>query len=221
MKNKELKEIINKSLGKLDESYIVSTKHFDQPTETLSKATHESHYALYKNYVDSLNLISATLTSDVISNNSNSSAFRSLKVDETFNMNATYLHELYFANSFDPHSEILMESLAYIKISQSFGTFDDWQKSFVSCAMSSRQGWVLTAYSLFLKKYYNFFIDSHVNNVPVGIYPVIVVDLNEHSYFKDLLNDKISYLYSQMKELQWTVIEERFKKAEEIAKIIR
>ena len=55
----------------------------------------------------------------------------------------------------------------------------------------------------------------------MGFYPIIVVDMWEHAYFRDYLTDKKSYLISQMKELNWTVIEERFKKAEAIAQVLK
>ena len=38
--------------------------------------------------------------------NSNKSEFRSLKIDETYNLNASYLHELYFANISDMQSKV-------------------------------------------------------------------------------------------------------------------
>jgi superoxide dismutase len=43
----------------------------------------------------------------------------------------------------------------------------------------------------------------------------------EHAYYRDYLNDPKSYLISQMREFNWTVIEERFKKAESIAQVVK
>ena len=153
--------------------------------------------------------------------NSRHSEFRSLKLDETWNLNALWLHELYFANCFDPHSEIVMDSMAFLRLQRDFGTFDDWQRDFMACALASKGGWAVTGYHLFLKKYVNFFIDDHAGNVPVGLYPLIVVDMWEHAYYKDYLNDSKSYLVSQMRELNWEVIEDRFKKAEAIAQAVK
>jgi Fe-Mn family superoxide dismutase len=74
---------------------------------------------------------------------------------------------------------------------------------------------------MFLKKYVNFFFDEHTQNIPVGFYPLVVVDCWEHSYYKDYLNDFKSYLVAQMREFNWTVIEDRFKKAEAIAQVMK
>ena len=60
----------------------------------------------------------------------------------------------------------------------------------------------------------NCSIDLHSKNVPTGMYPVIVMDMWQHAYYKDYLKDAKTYLIAMMKQLNWNVIEERFKKAE-------
>ena len=141
VKNKDIKETIRNSLGidsesqdDLNESYVAQTKKYNLPTELLSSANKKNHVELYKGYVDTFNRVSAELDAvDKDSANSNSSVYRSLKIDETYNLNAVYLHELYFSNISDLHSEISMDSLSYMRLSRDFGTFDDWQKDFMGC----------------------------------------------------------------------------------------
>jgi len=45
------------------------------------------------------------------------------------------------------------------------------------------------------------------------------MDCWEHSYYRDYLSDRKTYVYGMMKELDWKEIDERFKKAEKISKI--
>ena len=181
----------------------------------LSTANKNAHLDLYKNYIETFNRVSAELDaanrSEVSKNHSN---FRSLKIDETFNMNAAYLHELYFANISDLHSEIAMDSLAYMRLARDFGTFDDWQKDFIACCSSSRNGWACTVYNTWLQSYHNCVIDLHSDNVPVGVIPIIVIDMWEHSYYRDYLNNSKTYVVAMMKQLNWKVIESRFKRTE-------
>jgi len=215
-------DIVHAGNNSLDESYVHEPKQFKQVSEFVSQKTKSAHVELYKGYVESLNKISAELDSvDRGKSNSSHSEYRSLKLDETYNLNAAWLHELYFANCFDPHSEIVMDSTAFIRLQRDFGDFDQWQRDFMACALSSRSGWAVLGYHMFLKKYSNFSINNHSGDVPVGFYPLIVVDMWEHSYFKDYLTDKKSYLIAQMRELNWTVIEERFKKSESIAQVLK
>ena len=67
----------------------------------------------------------------------------------------------------------------------------------------------------------NVMIDEHSGNVPIGFYPLIVVDMWEHAYYRDYLTDKKSYLISQMREFNWNVINDRLKKAEGIAQVVK
>ncbi len=221
MKNSELKQVIRDSLGiekkeeTVAEAYASFPKKYNIPTELLSKKAKEAHEALYEEYTRSLTNISAELDgADRAHVSSNGCLYRTLKQDEIFNRNAVYLHELFFANMSDVHSEIMVDSLAFMRIERDFGKFDDWQFDFLANAKSSRSGWVVCGLDLFLRRYVNFFVDSHNANIPLGFYPVIVLDMHEHSFYRDYLNNKDDYIKGQMQELNWMVIEERFKRAD-------
>lgn len=217
-----VKEEANLPSDLVSESFVAEPKQFKQVSEFVSQKTKNAHVDKYKSYVEAFNKASAELdTAERKDVNNRHSDFRSLKLDETWNLNAVWLHELYFANCFDPNSEVVMDSLSFLRLQRDFGTFDDWQRDFMACALASRGGWAVCGYHTFLKKYVNFMIDDHAGNVPVGLYPLIVVDMWEHSYYKDYLNDPKSYLVAQMREFNWEVIEDRFKKAEAIAQVVK
>ena len=144
-----------------------------------------------------------------------------MKLDETYNLNSVWLHELYFANCFDPNSEIYMDSMAYLRLQRDFGTFDDWQKDFIACATSVGEGWAVCGYNIFLRKYVNTVISHHSGDVMLGLYPIVVVDMWSHSYYRDYLSDKKSYIIAQMKEINWNVVEDRLRKSESIAEVLK
>jgi len=119
MKEKDLKKIIAQSLGKkgVNESYVTTSKKYQLSTELLSEKAKAAHQKLFEDYSEKLNKISARL--DVVSRedaSSNYSEFRSLKMDETHNINGGYLHALYFDNISDPNSIIMLDSLTYLRI---------------------------------------------------------------------------------------------------------
>tara|TARA_B100000214_G_C23899178_1_gene595637 strand:- start:43 stop:735 length:693 start_codon:yes stop_codon:yes gene_type:complete len=225
--DKDLEDVIKKSLKKeepsiIKESYVAQAKQFRLSTELLSEANKKNHLELYDQYVKDFNRISAELdTASREDSNSNHSEFRSLKIDETYNLNGSYLHELYFSNISDLHSEISMDSLTYIRLSRDFGGFDAWQKDFIACCLSSRCGWAVTYYNTYLQSYMNCSIDLHSLNVPFGSYPVIVMDVWQHAYYRDYLKDVKTYVFAMMKQLNWKVIEGRIQKAEKIAQALR
>ena len=223
MNNKTLKQIIREELGmkeKINESYVTQAKKYTLPTELLSNKNKQEHQKLLENYVSTLNAVSTKLdTVDKDSANLNHSEFRGLKIDEVYNMNAAYLHALFFENISDQRSIITMDSIAFMRLERDFGSFDAWQKDFVACALSARNGWALTVYSVMLKRYINVVVDLHHQNIPIASYPVIVMDCWEHSYYRDYLSDRKTYVYGMMKELNWKEIGERIQKTEKIAKI--
>jgi len=227
--DKEIKKIIKNTLSInkddkeiIEESLVAQEKVFQLKTELLSDATKQSHFELYDQYVKEFNKTSAQL--DAVNRNaanSSHSAYRSLKLDETYNMNAVYLHELYFANISDLSSQIGMDTLAFMKLSRDFGTFDDWQRDFIACCMSSRCGWAVTYFNFFTQTYMNSFIDLHSLNVPVFGYPVVVMDMWQHAYYRDYLNNPKAYIVAMMKQLNWNVIESRVEKTERVQNVFR
>lgn len=50
---------------------------------------------------------------------------------------------------------------------------------------------------------------------------MIVLDMWEHAYYRDYLNDKKAFVFAMMKQLNWSVIENRFGDAEKISKVIK
>lgn len=205
----------------ISEAYAPQKKTYAMTTDFLSEDTKKNHEELYKKQIDSLTKISAEVdAADKTDVQSEHSKYRSIKKDEITNLNAVYLHELYFANCFDPNSELFLDALAYIRLSADWGTFDAWMADFMACALSARSGWVICGYSLYLKRLVNVFVDGHDQGVLFGVVPLIVVDMWEHAYITDYNNDKKSYLTSMMREFDWEVIEERMNHIDSLKKVM-
>lgn len=204
------------------EGYVAQPKPYDQVSELVSAKTKGAHRELYLGYIESLNRAAAELdTADRASAGPDKSAFRDLKLAESHSANAVWLHELYFKNCFDPHSEVYMNTKAYMRLERDWGTFDDWQRDFVACSMAAREGWAVMGYSMYLKRYVNTIVDGHSDNVLLGLFPIIVIDVWSHAYFRDYMTDKTSYVVAMMRELNWNVIEERVERAEKIAEALK
>lgn len=220
--NEKAKKIIKNTLN-LTEALSAQEKKFKFNIDgILSNDNFQNHLELYQGYLKKFNEVSAKLdTTDRSNVNSSSSEFRSLKLDETYNLNGVYLHELFFANVGDPNSEIKMDSLSFMRLARDFGSFDAWQKDLMACASASQNGWAVTYLNTYTQTYMNATIDLHTNNVPVGFYPVVVIDVWQHSYYRDYLKDVNTYTRAMMKTLRWEIIEKRFQKADKILQIIR
>ena len=226
MKNKdkllnEIKQAIDVSLdGVLGEAYVTQPKKFDLRTDALSDKTKKIRLDEFEDVVEKLNQVSAELDgADRTETRSTTSDFRRLKIDEAHLMNAAFLRALHFENIADMSSNLTMDTLSYIRLARDFGSFENWQKDFIACCLSSRDGYGITAYSVFLKRFINLVIDTESLNVPIGVYPVIVLDVAEGAYYRDYGNKRREYVFAMMKELNWNTIEKRFSRADEMAKV--
>lgn len=220
---KQVEKAIDETLSSvLKEAYVSEPKRFDLRTELLSPKSKKARQEDFEGFVASLNKISAQLDgADRDGANDKSSDFRRLKIDEVHNMNAAFLRALHFENISDMQSKITMDTLSFLRLERDFGSFDAWQKDFIACCMSSRDGYAMTGYSVYLKRYINFIIDTESLNVPVGVFPVIVLDVAEGAYYRDYLDDRRTYVLGMMKEFNWNQIEDRFKRAESISKVAK
>jgi len=223
---KNLQVQIRSDLGledkKLSEAYVTQAKKFNLSTELLSSKTKKVQQEMLNGYVETLNHVAASLdTADRDQANSDSSKFRSLKIDESYNLNGAFLFGMHFENISDPQSQVAMDSLVFMRLERDFGTFDAWQKDFIACALSSRSGWVVTVYNGFLNRYINCTVDSNDISLQINAYPVLVLSMHPESYVRDYLEDKKAYVYAMMQEFNWGVIEDRFKKSDKISRILR
>jgi len=229
MKNKKLKNDVLKAIDKvlpkrqnITEAYVVQPRKFSLNTEKLSPKVQRARIDHFEETVENLNKISVEVDSANPENaNKVGSKFRNLKIAEAFAINDAFLQGKFLDNISDVNSTITMDMLCYMRISRDFGNFDRWQKNFIACAKSSRDGYAVTAYSLYLKRYINLVVDSADTGVPFSAIPVIVLDVSEGTYYRDYVNDIDAYVKNMMREFNWDVIDGRFKKCEKIEKVTR
>jgi|TARA_R110000824_G_scaffold262213_6_gene450983 superoxide dismutase, Fe-Mn family len=222
LKNEVLKAIDDVLPGKknLLEAYIVEPKKFKLNTEKLSPKVKNARLNHFEKTVETLNKISIELEgADPENANKVGSSFRNQKVAEAFAINDAFLQGKFLDNISDLSSTITMDMLCFMRLTRDFGTFDTWQKDFIGCAKSSRDGYAVTAYSLYLKRYINFVVDSADTGVPFSAIPVIVLDVSEGVYYRDYVSNIDSYIKNMMREFDWNVIEARFKNCDKIARV--
>ena len=204
----------------LREAYVVQPEKFVLNTEKLSPKVKTARLQHFDDTVETLNKISAELDGANPENaNKVGSAFRNQKIAEAYAINDAFLQGQFLKNVSDLNSSISMDMLCYMRLARDFGTFDDWQKEFIACAKSSRDGYAVTAYSMYLNRYINLVVDSADTGVPFSAIPVIVLDVSEGVYYRDYINNIELYVKNMMREFNWGVIEKRFKKCEKIARM--
>lgn len=191
--------------------YTVKEFSIADKIDGLSTSQLKQHMTLYAGYVKSRNEIAKALeTVDRVNATSRTySQFRSLKIAETFAVNGSLLHELYFENLAPKTTRIgpLTEQL----IKESFGSLEAFKQDFMASGNSAR-GWVLTCYSLDDKKIHNFVLEEHNQHVPVLAMPLLVLDVYEHAYMIDFGIQRPPYLKVFWDAINWDVVEARIEK---------
>jgi len=207
----------------LREAYVVEPRKFSLSTEKLSEKAKRARIGLFEQTVATLNKVSAELDGAILddADNNISSRFRNLKIAESFAINDSFLQGQFLDNISDLNSQITMDMLCYMRLARDFGNFDAWQKNFIACAKSSRDGYAVTAYNIYLQRYINFVVDTADAGVPFSSVSVIVLDVSEGCYYRDYLDNIELYVVNMMREFNWEIIDDRFKQCEKIARVTR
>ncbi len=188
-------------------SYAELIGHIKGLTENQLK----QHYDLYAGYVKKRNQIEQDLQTVDRTDSAGItySPFRSLKVAETFAVNGSLLHELYFENMSIKPTQPGPETMKFIM--NSFGSLDNFKKDLIDSAAVAR-GWVITAYGMDDDHLHNYVLESHNQNVPVLSIPLLVLDVYEHAYMIDFGIKRAAYLDVFWENINWDVVEQRIKR---------
>lgn len=177
----------------------------------ISEKTNTIHHdKLYLGYVNKRNEIEESLkTVDRSKAAATYSAFRSLKLEETFNAGGQLLHELYFdslggdgSKPAGPFAE---------KVAGDFGSWEAFLEDFVATSMAAR-GWMVTALDPSDGRIRNFLCDAHNQGGVWGAIPLFTVDCYEHAYFIDFGSDRKAYIQALLQNVDWGKVTQRYEK---------
>ncbi|MHB8871045.1 MAG: superoxide dismutase [Candidatus Doudnabacteria bacterium] len=175
----------------------------------ISQKTMEDHYKLYEGYVKKANEIEEKLkTVDKSTANQVYSDLRELKLEYSFAVGGVKNHETYFGhlggNGGEPTDALLK------MIQRDFGSFDAWKEDLKQTGMAAR-GWVWLAFDWNTNKLFNYLGDAQ-NTFPVWDASVLLaLDTYEHAYWADYGTARATYIDAFFKNLDWKVVEEKFK----------
>lgn len=177
----------------------------------ISEAQVKAHLGLYQGYVNKLNEIETELTrADPKGGNYSYNPYSELKRRESVAFNGAYLHELYFDNLAAPGQT---PGPAFVAAAQkSFGSVEAWM-AHTKGAAASTPGWVLTTYNRVDKALHNYIMFEHHVGLPVHQDVVLALDCWEHAYMVDYSTQKPKYLEAFLKNIDWSVVEQRLEHA--------
>ncbi len=107
-----------------------------------------------------------------------------------------------------------MESSLAKKITESFGSFENWLNRFKAIAMTRGIGWAILSYDKETDTLVNGWVDEqHLGQLSKTI-PLFAIDMWEHSYVGDYWSSgKKQYVEDFFKNVNWSVAEKNFEGA--------
>lgn len=177
----------------------------------ISETTIEEHLKLYAGYVSNFNHIQELLINGGGQNLDSYSTKEAIR-RQGFEYGGIKNHEFYFTSLEGGSCELDLESALNIKIADQFGDLEAWKQQFIKWTATMRGvGWAILGYDRTNDRLINYWVDEqHLGHLPT-VYPIICLDMWEHSYCIDYVpSKKIDYIEAFFRNLNWSVIARDF-----------
>jgi Fe-Mn family superoxide dismutase len=170
----------------------------------------QQHEGLYKGYIAKHQQITDALkrlsVAEMEGANITYHPYRELLVEQSFALNGVLLHEAYFGNL---GGEQRQPSQALKKLlEQQFGSLEYVKKALLEAGKAMR-GWVIFGIQLNTRRLGFYGLDAHNQGTPMGVLPLLVLDVYEHAYMIDHGTKRADYLDVFWQTIDWQVVEER------------
>jgi len=192
--------------------------NFGNIAPELSVEMFENHWKLYEGYCARLNETLKSLSNPydpglMKSASPEGGKLRELENDKSYLANAVLLHELFFENVILPDSSapqipgpqlvsLIQRDFPQVKAN------DFWNNIIKPTAKAAR-GWCVVGFSTLNSRLDVCMLDSHSGTIPIGLYPLVVIDVYEHSYAPQYGIDRGTYLDHIKRSINWSVVEHR------------
>jgi Fe-Mn family superoxide dismutase len=169
-----------------------------------------NHFTLYQGYVNNTNKLLDLLAQMVKDGKVSQPEFAELKRRLGWEWNGMRLHEYYFEN-LGGKEPLSASSRLYQKITESFGSYELWEKEFKAMGTMRGIGWVALYYDRPADRLINFWINEHDVGHPAGAELLLIMDVFEHAFITDYGLKKADYVEAFFKNINWKAVENRLK----------
>lgn len=166
----------------------------------ISEKNIEEHLGLYAGYVKNTNLILEKLEEGHLGDYS----FAEMQRRFSFEYNGMKNHEYYFGSLEVGPAPTNEESLLYKKITEEWGSFDNWLEKFKNLAKTRGVGWAILYYDQDADKLLNTWVDEqHIGHLNSASY-ILGIDMWEHAFVADYQpSGKGQYINDYFSNLNW------------------
>ncbi len=130
-----------------------------------------------------------------------------------FNLGGHVNHSVFWKNLSPDGGDRPAGELA-AAIDEFFGSFDKFQAHFAASALGIQgSGWSILAWDSLGAKLVVFQLYDQQSNIPLGVVPIVVLDMWEHAFYLDYVNVKADYVKAWWNIVSWTDAGDRFTRA--------
>ncbi|GAB2983133.1 superoxide dismutase [Actinotalea caeni] len=169
---------------------------------------HDKHH---KTYVDGANTALEKL--EAARESGDNAAINLLEKNLAFNLGGHTNHTVFW-NNLSPDGGGEPEGELAAAIAEFFGDFAKFQAQFTANATSIQgSGWSVLGWDSVGQRLNLFQLYDQQGNVPVGITPVLMLDMWEHAFYLDYLNVKADYVKAFWNIANWQDVAARLERA--------
>ncbi len=191
-----------------------NAKKFTLPTLTgISDKQIEVHLALYEGYVKHTNLLREQVKDlETLGAEKYSYAVTELRRRLGFEFNGMRMHERYFEQWENGATDESKDSELAQAVSEKYGSWEAFIAHFKTIGMSRGIGWTILYADPEAKTVHTAWVSDHELGQLGGCPVILAMDMWEHAFMLDYLpSEKKQYIEAFLKNLNWSLIEERFK----------
>ena len=135
-----------------------------------------------------------------------------LEKDLAFNLGGHVNHSIFWTNLSPEAGEPTGDLLE--AIGRDFGDLDKFKAHFTATALGVQgSGWSVLAYDSIGQRLSVFQLFDQQGNVPLGLVPLLMLDVWEHAYYLDYQNVRADYVKAFWNVVDWGNVAERYARA--------
>lgn len=190
-------------------------KKFDSllGTKGFSDQLLKNHFTLYEGYVTNANKVAGLMREMAAAGKTATPEYAELKRRFGWEWNGMRLHELYFGNMAKGGKKLDPNSSLAKKITEEFGSWEQWEADFKSTGTMRGIGWVVLSYDKTGNRLFNTWINEHDVGHLSGATPIMVLDVFEHAYMIDYGLKKADYISAFTDAIDWEEAVKRYETA--------
>ncbi len=140
----------------------------------------------------------------------NFASVNKLEKDLAFNLGGHLNHSVFWQN-LSPNGGGVPEGELAAAIDEHFGSFDKFKAHFTATALGVQgSGWAVLAWDSLGSKPVIFQLFDQQSNAPLGVTPLLQLDVWEHAYYLDYLNVRADYVKAFWNIANWEDVARRF-----------